>query len=183
MNDRYEDDRQLRDALRALPRSRAPQRDLWPGIEGRLSNEVSSTTTHAPRRVAIVAGIAVAFLVGILAGRGLDGESPAPQAAPGQVPDPALVAMIEGMEREYRAAFRAFAPVGVGQAALLQPPAVEEIEATWNELQQAEAALKAALAEHPGNAFLGEKLHDLRARQLAFMRQIHMLDQNSRRET
>ena len=40
-----------------------------------------------------------------------------------------------------------------------------------------------ALTEHPDNRFLSEKLLDLRAQQLEFMRQMYMLDQNSRRNT
>ena len=50
-------------------------------------------------------------------------------------------------------------------------------------LQQAETALLGALAEHPDNPYLGEKLLSLRAQQLEFLKQLHMLDQNSRRRT
>ena len=61
--------------------------------------------------------------------------------------------------------------------------AVQNIEGSWFELQQAETALLTALEEHPKNSYLNQKLLDLRAQQLEFMKQLAMLDQFSRRKT
>jgi len=184
MKRRFESEQELVRAIGQLPRSRAPRRDLWPGIEQQLPERGAAS---APRRPAFApplrawaAALAVAFAAGILLGRQLatDGE-PAPGAASG---NPRLLAAMEASEREYQAAFRQFIPVG-SASAMIGPQAVQKIEGSWLEMQQAETALLAALAEYPDNTYLNQRLLDLRARQLGFMQQLATLDQFSRRKT
>ena len=48
---------------------------------------------------------------------------------------------------------------------------------------EADPGLVLALDEHPDNPFLADKLLELRGQQLEFMRDMHRLEQNNRRET
>jgi len=176
-------------ALERLPRRMEPARDLWPDIQARLESRTAEP--GAPRRPwalpAVAAAVAVAFLAGILLGRqGVPGP-----ASPGAVEPamtladaaaPSVAAALEATEREYRAAYKGFDTVGLAPS-VLAPQTVERLGDSWQAMKQAETALKTALEEHPDNPFLAQKLLDLRAQQLDFMRQLHMLDQNSRRST
>lgn len=176
------------DALDGLPRSIEPARDLWPDIESRLAPRGA---TAAPTRRgwglgAVAASLAVAFLAGVLLGRqggpGPEGPVDGPPLTLGAAAAPSLVAALAATEREYQAAWKGFDPVGVAPS-LLEPRTAEELERSWQAMKQAEVALTTALEEHPDNPYLAQKLLDLRAQQLDFMRQLHMLDQNSRRST
>ncbi|KAA9129570.1 hypothetical protein F3N42_15355 [Marinihelvus fidelis] len=173
-----------RDALAQLPADLPPGRDLWPGIESRLEPRAGQQPGAGARRMrwpALAASVAFAFAAGLLLGR----QGPGPAAAPTMAfnpGDPAVAVALRAAEQEYLAEWKGFTTVGVAPT-LLTPQAQEELEASWNALLQAETALLTALDEHPDNPYLGEKLLDLRGQQLDFMRQLHMLDQNSRRDT
>ena len=166
-----------------LPRSIEPGRDLWPSIQAQLDERAAP----APRRrswalQAVAASVALAFIAGLLIGRQAP-NGPAPGAiGVDELTGPAMVAGLQAAELEFQAAWKGLAPVGLGQPAL-SLEAEESIQGSWQELQQAETALLTALEEHPDNPYLGQKLLDLRAQQLQFLRQLHMLDQNSRRST
>ena len=152
-----------------LPRSIEPGRDLWPSIQAQLDERAAP----APRRRS---------WAGLLIGRQAP-NGPAPGAiGVDELTGPAMVAGLQAAELEFQAAWKGLAPVGLGQPAL-SLEAEESIQGSWQELQQAETALLTALEEHPDNPYLGQKLLDLRAQQLQFLRQLHMLDQNSRRST
>lgn len=174
-------EQELLDSLHRLPRQRQPARDLWPGIAQLLE------ARQAPRqrrwgKPALAAAVVMAFLAGVLFER-QSAPVPAPTAVAAENPSQSdLVAALQASEREYQAAFRAFVPVGLDRA-LLDPQAIDDIEGSWTQFRQAEAALLAALHEHPGNPFLAERLLGLRARQLDFMQKMYDLDQNSRRDT
>ena len=59
----------------------------------------------------------------------------------------------------------------------------DALRVSWEDLQQAEASLLAALAQYPTNTYLNEKLLDLRSQQLRFVKQLAMLEQNDWRKT
>ena len=185
MSKRFRDDTELVTAIGGLSRSLPPDRDLWPGIEQRLSDQPPVASgirrRHGWRRPALAAAVMVAFAAGLLLGRQIGPEAPGP--AQGPLPaNHALLAATHASEREYQAAFRQFMPFSAAPS-MIGPQAVQNIEASWLELQQAETALLAALDEHPENSYLNQRLLDLRARQLEFMKQLATLDQFSRRKT
>ena len=93
-----------------------------------------------------------------------------------------MMAAMEAVELEYASAYKGFRPLML-QPSLFEASTTDELRASWADMQDAEEALKAALAEYPENPFLSEKLLNLRAQQLEFMRQLHMLDQTSWRTT
>ncbi|MEM1412699.1 MAG: hypothetical protein AAGH19_10115 [Pseudomonadota bacterium] len=177
--------------IEQLPRSITPARDLWPDIEAGLNQAapVHATTRRGWGIGAVAASVAVAFLVGILLGRQAPGPAapalPLDTIAAGtgfQVAAPALAAVLAATEREYQAAWKGFDPAGLAPA-LLDAASADELARSWQAMNEAEAALLAALDAHPDNPYLAAKLLDLRSQQLGFMRELHMLDQNSRRNT
>jgi hypothetical protein len=91
---------------------------------------------------------------------------------------PALAAALRAVEMEYAASYKGFMPLQT-QASVMGLEHTQGLRESWETMQNTERALKAALAEHPDNLFLGAKLLTLRAQQLEFMRHLHMLDQNS----
>ena len=180
------------EGMKELPRSIEPGSDLWPGIEARLAPR-SAAATGASRRGsrrwglgAIAASVAVAFLAGLLLGRQAP-DDPGPSAGAqtltlAEAAAPALAVALEATEREYRAAWKSFGPVGLAPTTL-QPETLEALARSWQSMKEAESALLSALDEHPENPYLADKLLDLRGQQLEFMRDMHMLEQNNRRET
>ncbi len=184
MSDRIFTDRDLDEAIRELPRAVAPRRDLWPSIARRLAARAEAGDRRDANRgwwrQGLAASVAVAFLAGLMFGRQMGGGDP---EASGATPvDPAIQAALLASEREYRAAFREFIPVGA-PSGMLAEETVRHIENSWADLQQAEAALLAAIREYPDNIYLNQKLLDLRAQQLGFMQQLVALEWSGRRET
>ncbi len=184
MNRKIGNDEELRAALGGLPRDITPGRELWPEISARLTAAPGGRHRTAVRSawpgLAAAASVAIAFAFGLLFGRFIGPDDGL--AVPAEARSVAMLAALEASEREYYAAFREFIPLGAARELLTEQERFN-IEAGWLDLQQAESALLAALAEHPGNPFLNQKLLDLRAQQLEFMRQLATLDQFSRRRT
>jgi hypothetical protein len=174
--------------MRELPSRIEPGRDLWPDIEARLTPR-SPAGVPASRRWslgAIAASVTVAFLAGMLLGRqGPDNAVPSSSGETltlAEAAAPALAVALEATEREYRAAWKSFGPVGLAPTTL-QPETLEALARTWQSMKEAESALLTALDEHPQNPYLADKLLELRGQQLEFMRDMHMLEQDNRRET
>ena len=90
--------------------------------------------------------------------------------------------LLDTIDAEYQAAFREFINVG-GTDHNLAPQTIEKIEMGWAELRVTEAALANALEDNPGDLFLNERMLELRARQLGFLKQLVTLDRNNRRMT
>ncbi len=182
ITDAITNDRELRKALHDLPAYIRPGRDLWPGIASRLASaggRRQAGKRPAWRHQAIAASAAIAFAAGLLFGQQMGrSERPLDETSAMVL---AMQATAQASEREYQAAFREFIAVGAART-LLETQAVENIENSWADLQQAESALLAALRDYPENTYLNQKLLDLRAQQLGFMQQLAMLDQFSRRK-
>lgn len=172
-----------------LPRAFEPARDLWPAISAALPERSAGTASRQPavRRGwglgAVAASVAVAFLAGLLFGRQAPPPvMPAPGLSLAEAAAPSMVAALEAVEIEYAASYKGFRPLML-EPWIFEARTTEQLRASWASMQETGIALKAAMEEHPDNPFLGAKLLRLRARQLEFMRQLHMLDQNSWRTT
>ena len=175
---------ELQSAIDSLPRSIKPQRDLWPGINGRLekvekSGEVSYKTPFW-RTPAMAAAVLLALTSGIFIGRGMD-TRPADQPAQ-YVLEYALIGTVEAAEREYQAAFSELVPLEYSGLPL-EGEEPDALRGSWEDLQQTETSLLAALAQYPSNIYLNEKLLDLRSQQLQFVKRLAMLEQNNWRRT
>jgi hypothetical protein len=190
MNDRMSE-KELTGRLAQLPREISPEHDPWPEIAARIEQAGSAAIRGRSERVWWVRAVAAAAVIAIAAGllfsmqpNGLSipGQGPAQQArdaGPGQGGLPGILA---GSEVEYLAAFREFIPLGHSRA-VLPLQTVEKIEMGWADLLNTETALAAALEEHPNDPFLNERMLELRARQLGFLKQLATLDSSNRRMT
>lgn len=192
-------EQQLLDRLAKLPREISPGRDPWPEISTRM--EHAGPTAGSTRRghsgwyMAAAASVVLAFAASLLLKPVWDaGSHPAgtldtnnPSMAMGEPvsngsmagPPPGL---LNAIDAEYVAAFREYTRVGDSRENLA-PQTIEKIEMGWTELQVVETALVAALEENPGDRFLNERMLELRARQLGFLKQLVMLDRTNRRLT
>ena len=175
---------ELESAIGSLPRNIKPQRDLWPGISKRLGTvgKVGKVDYQPPfwRKPALAAAVVLALTGGIFIGRGMDTE-PAGQASQSML-EYALIGTVEAAEREYQAAFRELVPLDYSGLRLdgAEPDA---LRGSWEDLLQTETSLLAALQQYPSNIYLNEKLLDLRAQQLQFVKQLALLEQNNWRRT
>ncbi|MGK2926180.1 MAG: hypothetical protein ACSLE2_11215 [Lysobacterales bacterium] len=175
-----------------LPREVSPERDPWAEIAARIGqNDRQAGRSKRPtqwRLLAVAASVTLALAVGWL----LAPEFSAPPAPTGQTewaagepgPEPlsGLRASVRASEAEYQAAFREFIPVGSARTSL-SPQTVALIETSWDDLRRTEAELAAALAIRPNDAFLNDRMLELRARQLGFLQRLAALDLNDRRIT
>ena len=171
-----------------LPREIPPRNDPWQQIESRLEDRAAGGPVQIPllrarRWAPLAAAAAVVLAVALLV---MPMGEPGPQApgiagveAPVTMPPPV---MLSGSEAEYQAAFREFIPVGQTQEKLPNQ-ALEQIESGWTELVNAETALVAALESNPNDPFLNDRMLELRARQLGFLRQLATLELSNRRMT
>ena len=169
-----------------LPRRIQPENDPWLSISARL-DELDRQAQPANRfrawPLSAVAAIAVAAVAAVLIfNNGM--QAPAQPVADELAREPAAVParprFLSTSEIEYLAAFREFIPVGESRNDLPMK-AVETIESGWAEMLQAENALSTALSQNPDNPFLNQKMLELRARQLSFLRQLAVLDHSNRR--
>ncbi len=176
---------ELTGAIQSLPQSIRPQRDLWPEINERLVdgsiNQQPQSTVMPWRKPAMAAAVLLALSTGIFIGRGLGERAPAVQT-PGSVLEYALMATVEATEREYQAAFLELVPLDYSGMRLAGAEQ-DVLRGSWEDLQQAESSLLAALREYPADLYLNEKLMDLRSQQLRFVKHLAMLEQNNWRRT
>ena len=184
-------EQELLKRLGELPREIRPGRDPWPEISARMEETGPGSQFSRPSRTwwyrAAAASIFLALTVGVLMKPAWEsGPLPAENKATAKqiastvdTGPPGLVKLIDA---EYQAAFREFINVG-GSRENLAPQTVEKIEMGWADLRQAETALASALQQNPGNTFLSQRMIELRARQLGFLKQLVQLDRNNRRLT
>jgi hypothetical protein len=175
---------ELQSAIGSLPRSIRPQRDLWPGISDRLETveKGSELRYKTPfwRTPAMAAAVLLALTGGIFIGRGMD-TGPAGQSTQ-SVLEYAMIGAVEATEREYQAAFRELVPLDYS-GLRLEGAEPDALRVSWEDLQQTELSLLAALREYPTNIYLNEKLLDLRSQQLQFVKRLALLEQNNWRRT
>lgn len=175
---------ELHEAIGSLPRDIQPERDLWPAIEARLGT--AEDDRRQPRRMyswrlsAMAAAVLLALTTGIFIGRGLQ-LGPAGETAVFE-PHFALTGTVAAAEQEYQAAFRELVPLEYS-GLRLRGEDPDALRKSWEDLLQAESSLLVALQQYPANVYLNEKLLDLRAQQLQFVKQLAMLEQNDWRRT
>lgn len=175
---------ELREAIGSLPRSMKPPRDLWPGINARLEageSEAGMQYRAAHWRMpAMAAAVLLALATGIFIGRGIGTGSPGQMSQTMQ--QLALVGTVQATELEYQAAFSELVPLDYS-GLRLEGEEPDALRGSWDALLQAETSLLAALQQYPTNIYLNEKLLDLRSRQLQFIKQLALLEQNNWRRT
>lgn len=180
------DEQELLGRIAALPRELRPARDPWPEIAARIERleRTERSGRAAPRwwPAALAASLLLALAAGLLWNsqpQDIPAGRPAMETSTAQA-GTALHSLLAATEAEYQAAFREFISVGQSRPRL-EARTIESIEGSWAGLREAEAALAAALAANPDDPFLNDRMLELRARQLGFLRQLAAMDQNNRR--
>ena len=175
---------ELQGVIDSLPRSIKPQSDLWPGINKRIETvgkgDGSSYVAPFWRTPALAAAVLLALTTGIFIGRGMD-AGPDDQMTQ-SVLEYAFAGTMEATEREYQAAFRELVPLDYS-GLRIEGAEPDALRGSWEDLQQTETSLLAALQQYPSNIYLNEKLLDLRSQQLQFVKQLALLEQNNWRRT
>ena len=168
-------EKELLNRLAELPREISPGRDPWPEISARLESSGTGSALSAPRWMlqAVAASLVLVFAAGLLL---------KPLWNTGPVEVAGTPGLLDTMDAEYLAAFQEFSNIG-GSRGNLAPQTIEKIEMGWADLRVTETALAVALEENPGDLFLNERMLELRARQLGFLKQLITLDRNNRRMT
>jgi len=159
--------RQLLAHAAALPRSVAPQRDLWPGIARHVERERSwrwASVGWSPAVLAAAAtvliGLAAVFWSGQAPARVRTVEIPMPTpearlaAGTAAVSDPVLAAA----ERDYEAAANALLQALQQHRAHLQPEDLAAVQANLDVIDRALAEVRQALVRSPESRELSRML-------------------------
>jgi len=180
---------ELLERIADLPREIRPENDPWPAILARLGEPGRTARFGRTRWLqAVAASAAIAVVAGLLFGPALIGPPGSQQSSVEVAGDiewaesNGLPGVLAASEAEYLAAFREFIPVGESRGSL-SPQALATIETGWSEMLNTENALAAALEDNPNDPFLNERMLELRARQLGFLKQLATLDLSNRRLT
>jgi anti-sigma factor RsiW len=184
--------RESAEAIRALvsraaglPRERAPDRDLWPGIEAALSDErdgSSSRTGNAPGRPGFLrwAGMAAALVLLVAASVGITllvTERGAGEVVGAPVTD-GLAAYRAG-EGEYRRAAAELTALIEQNRDRLAPETVAVVEENLEIIDAAIAEARAALESDPGNPRLGRLLTAIHRQRVDMLRRTARLSLQS----
>lgn len=170
-------EQQLADSLAGLPRERSPRSDLWPGIEARLQESVSSnrsSSAASPARwIGIAAMLAIAvvtsYQVGLQRGSVITGEN--------------LAALektyhLDGLSNEYIGAIREAAALTAQQTETrMSAETVEDLQTNMKNLLQTETMLREAIKADPENEFLARLLVRLQSQQLKLIQDIPHIEQ------
>lgn len=156
--------RALLDDAAILPRSREPGRDLWPEIRAEIRRRravaLEPRRTHGPWvRRALLAAAAVALIVLSSTITWLlrePAEGPAPHLGP--APNAAFPADVRAWETQVVEATRELASALERNRESLAPETVTLLEENLRIIDDAIRESRAALAEDPGNAALGQML-------------------------
>jgi len=175
--------------LADLPREIRPERDPWPEISLQIGRSQTGTGSSAPNSGwwlrAAAASVVLAVTAGLLLNSSWNENARPTDPLASNSADTVVggaPALFNTADAEYVAAFREFINIG-GTSAKLSPQTIEKIESGWADLRTTEVALVTALEQNPGDLFLSERMLELRARQLSFLKQLVALDRNNRRMT
>ena len=154
-------DQELQQKLDALPRNKAPNRDLWRGIELGMEQPADEAVKPASR-----GGLyAIAASIALVACLSWFGFNRMPVTPSGQLTGTKLVQALSQQHEQQK------------QSLLVQytdtPALTENWQAQLTELDQAANAIKAALNEDPDNTALLRMLQNVYQQQIALIERVH----------
>jgi hypothetical protein len=155
------EDRRLLDEVQRLPRTLEPERDLWPGIEARLSVDEQPAArrvlrgdfTFGRRSLLAAAAVLVVCVVGLATG--VLRRDPAP-ARVGE-PIPTAAADLDALDANYALVSRDVLDA-LARDQDLDPATVELLQRNLTIIEGAIEEIRAALADDPENAGLNRLL-------------------------
>ncbi|WJG09774.1 hypothetical protein [Aliiglaciecola sp. LCG003] len=158
-NKQFETD--LRDKVSKLEKSKLPERDLWPGIEIALANDLptSQSTAHIiTNRPKIYAYAASILVVGLISWFVV-------MQKPTGLAQQDLVSLLSNQHQQQK------------QALLVkfqdQPALTENWQTQLTELDDAAIAIKAALKQDPDNIALLKMLQNVHQQQINLIERVH----------
>jgi predicted anti-sigma-YlaC factor YlaD len=179
--------RKLRQVLAhaaALPRSVAPARDLWPGIESRISRtrDWSGLFGWGPM-LAAAAALVVVFLGSVVwrqQSKGIVRTVEMPAASPARIATVSATAPEAGVadpalaqaERDYEAATNALLEALQHRKRALQPEMLAGVEADLQLIDRALTEVRRALVKDPHNAELNRMLVSTHRKKVDVLRRV-----------
>jgi len=167
--------------LAALPRSMQPENDAWGAIANRIATgAVKKGANKNPAMqswLALAASLMLVAVSSVFILRDSATDQPANQPLAAVTAEPLLLnewgvrVPANSVELEYQAAFREYLGLNLTHT---KPDGLarEDIRQDWLLMQELEQELLAALELEPENLWLAQKLMQLRASQLNFLRAI-----------
>jgi hypothetical protein len=170
-------------ALRDLPQSIEPQRDLWPQIEARLAAPghtvapaplAADGARRTPQRLRWLAAAAMVacLAVGVWIGRSaLPGAAQPPLARDERASGTMQTAWVTDprYQRQHEALMQSLG----AQLAALPPPSRDKVLASLATIRQAKQQLEEALGKDPGNALLQELLVNTYQDEMRVLTDVH----------
>jgi len=165
--------------LAALPRSMQPENDAWGAIANRIASgavEKGANRNSSMRGwLALAASLMLVAVSSLFIQRGGETQQPANQpfaaAEPLRLNEWGVRVPASSVELEYQAAFREYLGLNLAHT---KPGGLarEDVQQDWLLMQRLEQELLAALELEPENLWLAQRLMQLRASQLNFLRVI-----------
>ena len=168
-------------ALRDLPLSIEPQRDLWPQIEARLGSAgrteapgvAAQALRRAPRplRWLAAAAMVASLAVGVWIGRSVTPGAAAPPLASDQRSGAMQTAWVSDprYQRQHEALMQSLGK----QLADLPPPTRTRVLNSLATIREAKRQLEEALGKDPGNALLQELLVNTYQDEMRVLTDVH----------
>ena len=159
----------------------APARNLWPGIEARLTPRRRQSVTMTFPQLALAATLVMAVSAGVSwlalapGGDARPAEAPIQAVAEPAGPEQPHVERASFADEQYDAAVSDLERVLVEQGDRLDPQTVMVIERNLRTIDEAIRQARAALDADPANTYLNSHLADARRRKLDLLRQAALL--------
>ncbi len=157
--------RRLLAQARALPREKAPPRDLWPGIAERLGSRGFQRNNIVAAAAVLALGLAGVFLLR---------DGPAPASGPGAVPVavPAESPALADAEEDYARASAALLAALQDRRSSFSPETMASVEKNLETIDQALAEVRDALRRDPDNPELTRMLAATHRKKVDVLRRV-----------
>ncbi|GGW83648.1 hypothetical protein [Alteromonas halophila] len=153
----------LKQQLDTLPEEKHPERDLWRGVALALENEADTSTAKPGWRSGWAAMAASVALIAMVSWYSL--QQPSGPTEPSAITGEALVQALSQQHEQQK------------QALLVEYTDTPALADNWqqqlDELDDAAAAIKAALAEDPDNPALLRMLQNVYQQQITLIERVH----------
>ena len=153
----------LNQQLEALPNEKQPQRDLWRGVALALENDAESKTTRPRQRSGWAAMAACVALIAMVSWYGLQ-QPPTEPGAQAITGDALVKALSQQHEQQKQALLVEYTDT---------PALADNWQQQLDELDDAAAAIKAALAQDPDNTALLRMLQNVYQQQITLIERVH----------
>jgi hypothetical protein len=189
-------ERKVVSSLREMPRSIAPPRDLWAGIEASIAAD-RQVKAPAPRQftrlrwlaaAAVIAALAVGMWIGRsllptmrpIANPGNEQVAKTEPASPKLIDEPTALQAAYVSDPKYRAQRAALVKSLEAKVAALPPDSRAKVMSSLEAIRKAKQDLEAALGKDPSNALLQELLVNTYQDEMRVLTTVHEASDSGR---